>query len=132
MLVDPCNLKDIKINKGKEMKQRKFLNTLFEVIGGIMVLGLLFLGFKVWDPISKYDLAWLKTSITSSAVEDKELKTEEKQEVEKKEITSTSRFKVEYESKASTGGVAGVYVVTDKATNQKYIGLHDAALTPLK
>ncbi len=48
MLVDPCNLKDIKINKGKEMKQRKFLKTLFEVISVIMMLGLLFWGFKVW------------------------------------------------------------------------------------
>lgn len=132
MLVDPCNLKDIKINKGKEMKQRKFLKTLFEVISVIMMLGLLFWGFKVWDPITKYDLTWLKTSITTPTVEDKDAKTEEKQEVEKKEVASTSRFKVEYELKASTGGVAGVYVVTDKATNQKYIGIYDAALTPLK
>jgi hypothetical protein len=145
MLVDPCNLKDIKIDKGKNMKQRKFLNILFEVIVGIVVLGLLFWGFKVWDPINKYNLDWLKTSIISQDVKEQDVisqdvisqeekidRQEARIEDQKEEIMSTSRFKVEYESKSSTGGPAGIYVVTDKATNQKYIGLSGIALTPLK
>ena len=155
MLVDPCNLKDIKIDKGKNMKQRKFLNILFEVIVGIVVLGLLFWGFKVWDPINKYNLDWLKTSIISQDVKEQDVisqdvkeqdvisqdvisqeekidRQEARIEDQKEEIMSTSRFKVEYESKSSTGGTAGIYVVTDKATNQKYIGLSGIALTPLK
>lgn len=113
------------------MKKRNLINTVAEISAWV-VFGLLLYGlFKVVDPIKRYNITWFDKK-EEVQVEQPLIEKTEKEELDKKEVTSISRFKVEYESKASTGGVAGVYVVTDKVTNQKYIGIHDATLTPLK
>ena len=139
MLVDPYNLKNAKLNKkGNIMKQRKLWNTAVEVVLGLIVLGVLFWGLKTWDPVTKYNLTWLKipqsaTEVVKDKIEEREVKAEEtKEEVKDKPIQSTSRFKVEYIQREATGGQNGIYVVTDKATNQLYIGLSGVALTPVK
>lgn len=113
------------------MKKRNLINIVAEISAWV-VFGLLLYGlFKVVDPIKRYNITWFDKK-EEVQVEQPLIEKTEKEELEKREITSTSRFKVEYESKLSTGGEAGIYIVTDKVTNQKYIGLSGVTLAPLK
>lgn len=111
------------------MKKRNIVNVIAEIAAWIVVAGLLYGAFKIVDPVKKYNITWFDKD---DKITQDEIPTEKVETTEKKEASNTSRFKVEYESKSSTGGEAGLYVVTDKVTGQKYIGLSGKALTPLK
>ena len=114
------------------MKKRNIVNLIAEIAAWIVVAVLLYGVFKIVDPIKRYNITWFDKDDKITQVETPEAKEEKVETTEKKEVQSTSRFKVEYESRTATGGDAGLYVVTDKATGQKYIGLSGIALTPLK
>lgn len=118
------------------MKKRNLINIVAEISAWV-VFGLLLYGlFKVVDPIKRYNITWFdkkeEVQVEQPLVEKTEKEEIVKNEVKDRPVQSTSRFKVEWLPKDITGGYNGLYLVTDKATGQQYIGLNTNSLTPLK